>query len=134
MARDPLKIPESVLIQSSVESETTRHITKLPNSYEAVTESLGSLSSANFVGVCNEVSVPKVMDEMLTISGSSLLCPMLQPGIDNPTGCSEGIADEPCSDSLGGIDVPFKHHEVDADGPVSLSLADEVVPSALGAG
>ncbi|GMH21194.1 hypothetical protein Nepgr_023036 [Nepenthes gracilis] len=136
MARDPLNLPESVQIQSCVESETTRHsfvFTNLPNSHEAVTESLGSMSSADFVGVCNEVSVPKVLDEMLTISGSSMQCPMLQPGDSNPTGCSEGIADEPCSDSLGGIDVSSKLHDVDAAGLVSLSLADEVVPSALGA-
>ncbi|GMH12931.1 hypothetical protein Nepgr_014772 [Nepenthes gracilis] len=93
------------------------------------------MSSADLVGVCNEVSVPKVMDEMLTISGSSLQCPVPQPRDGNPTGCSEGIAiEKPCSDSLGGIDAPFKHHEVDAARPVSLSLDDEVVPSALGAG
>ncbi|GMH16935.1 hypothetical protein Nepgr_018776 [Nepenthes gracilis] len=138
MAKDPLNLPGPVQIQSYVESEIPRHnvdFIKLPNSHEAVIESLGSMSSADFIGVCNEVSVPKPMDEVLTIFGSSMQCPVLQPSDSTPTGCSEGIADEkPCNDSLGGIDVPFEHHELDAAGPISSSLVDEVVPSALGAG
>ncbi|GMH02105.1 hypothetical protein Nepgr_003944 [Nepenthes gracilis] len=113
MAIDLLNVLGSVQIQSSVESEIPRHnvdFTKLLSSHETISESLGSLSSTDF-GVCNE------------------------PGDGNPTGCSEGIAvEKPCSDPLIGIDVSFEHHEVDAAGPVSSSLADEVVPSALGAG
>ncbi|GMH01999.1 hypothetical protein Nepgr_003838 [Nepenthes gracilis] len=119
MAKDPLNLPGPLQTSSSVESKIPRTnvdiLSNLPNSHEAVMESLGSMLSADVVGVCNEVLVPKVMDEVITTSGSSLQCPVLLPGDSNPTGCSEGIVDDkPCSDSLGGIDVSFEHHEVDA--------------------
>ncbi|GMH02094.1 hypothetical protein Nepgr_003933 [Nepenthes gracilis] len=108
-----LNLPGSVQIQSSVESEIPRHnvdFSKLPNSHETITESLGSLSSTDFVSSATAWRRQSYR-------------------------CSEGIAvEKPCSDPLVGIDVSFEHHEVDAAGPVSSSLADKVVPSALGAG
>ncbi|GMH06201.1 hypothetical protein Nepgr_008041 [Nepenthes gracilis] len=72
LAKGPLNPPGLVQVSNSDESEIPRPngdiIPILPNSHEAVLESLGSMSPAELVGVCNEVIVPKEMDEVKTFS------------------------------------------------------------------
>ncbi|GMH04888.1 hypothetical protein Nepgr_006728 [Nepenthes gracilis] len=63
LAKGPLNPPGLVQISNFDESEIPRPngviISSLPNSHEAVLESLGSMSPAELVGVCNEVIVQR---------------------------------------------------------------------------
>ncbi|GMH19866.1 hypothetical protein Nepgr_021707 [Nepenthes gracilis] len=83
LAEGPLNPPGLFQISNSDESVIPRPhvdiISSLPNSHEAVMDPLGRLPSADLVGECYEVLVPREKDEVKTFSGSSLhLCASLE--------------------------------------------------------